>query len=232
MKILAGFHPVSLLRFLNLSRLCCSNGTVLQTGLTFVSVVLSNQIERCEKMNAGCSKLWFSFTASWLPLSSHVQSCTCDSSSIFYFSSSHGAAFWQEALKSVKEVRHRVPRWADTLVERTWSQRFWVCVCVCVGGSICRLRCWEAECDNRCSPAAQGPAPQKPQADNECHTVVTTCTFMENGRRTSLAQTLAVYDEASSINQKIKERAVKHLWNLWREPRLFCGHGQKRLVSK
>ncbi|KAG7230048.1 hypothetical protein INR49_009768 [Caranx melampygus] len=73
---------------------------------------------------------------------------------------------------------------------------------------------WEAECDNRCSPAAKGPDPQKPQADNECHTIVTTCTFMENGGRTSLAQTLAVYDETSSINQKIKERAVKHLWNL------------------
>lgn len=56
--------------------------------------------------------------------------------------------------------------------------------------------------------------PMKPQTDNECHTIVTTCTFMERGRRTSLAQLLTVCDETSSINQVIKGRAVKHLWNL------------------
>ncbi|KAG7512856.1 hypothetical protein JOB18_041458 [Solea senegalensis] len=46
----------------------------------------------------------------------------------------------------------------------------------------------------------------KPQADNECHAAVTTCTFMERGGRTSLAQMLTVYDETSSINQTIKAR--------------------------
>lgn len=72
-------------------------------------------------------------------------------------------------------------------------------------------------CDNHCSPAARGPGPQKPQAGNECHTIVTTCTFMERGGRTSLAQMLAVCEETSSMNQTIKERAGKHLWNLWWE---------------
>lgn len=43
-----------------------------------------------------------------------------------------------------------------------------------------------------------------------------------------LAQTLAVYDKTSSINQTIKERAAKHVWNLWREPRLIYGRYQKR----
>lgn len=36
-----------------------------------------------------------------------------------------------------------------------------------------------SECDEPPSPS--WPGPQKPQAHNECHTVVTTCTFM--GRR-------------------------------------------------
>lgn len=72
-----------------------------------------------------------------------------------------------------------------------------------------------------CSPCCSGARPAKPQADNECHTIVTTCTFMERGGRTSLARTLAAFDETSSINQTIKEKAVKHLWNLGREPLLI-----------
>lgn len=49
----------------------------------------------------------------------------------------------------------------------------------------------------------------KPQADNEWHTVMTTCTFMERGGRTSLAQTLAVrHDETTSIKQTITQRAL------------------------
>ncbi len=81
-------------------------------------------------------------------------------------------------------------------------------------------------------PSCSGARPTKPQAYNECHTIVTTCTFMERGGRTSLARTLTAYDETSSINQTIKERAVKHLQNPGREPRLIYDHFQKRAGSK
>lgn len=81
-------------------------------------------------------------------------------------------------------------------------------------------------------PSCSGAGPAKPQADNECHTIVTTCTFMERGGRTSLARTLTAYDETSSINQTIKGRAKRHLWNPGREPRLIYDRYQKRAVSK
>lgn len=90
----------------------------------------------------------------------------------------------------------------------------------------------EADYDKQLCSAAQGPGLQKPRADNECHTIVTACTFMERRRRTFLAHTLTVYDGTSSINQTIKEWVVKHLWNLWREPWLIYDHYWKRAVSK
>lgn len=80
--------------------------------------------------------------------------------------------------------------------------------------------------------SCSGARPAKPQADKECHAIVTTCTFMERGGRTSLAWTLTAYDETSSINQTIKGRAGKHLWNLWREPLRIYDQYQKRSGSK
>lgn len=78
-----------------------------------------------------------------------------------------------------------------------------------------------------------GARPAKPQADNECHTVMTTCTFMERGRRTSLARTLAAYDETSTINQTIKERAARHPRNPGTGSLgLIYDRYQKRAVSK
>lgn len=85
----------------------------------------------------------------------------------------------------------------------------------------------EVQRDKQCSPAAQEARRAKPQADNECHTVVTTCTFMERGGRTSWVWTLAQYNETSSINQTIKVRPVEHLKN---EPQLIYHQHQKRTV--
>lgn len=87
--------------------------------------------------------------------------------------------------------------------------------------------------NNQCSPAALGARPCKnPQADNEYHTVVTTCTFMERGGRTVLTWRVTEYDGASSINQTIKERAAKHLCNLWWQHWVIYEHYWKRAVFK
>ena len=167
-------------------------------------------------------------------MNSHTHGCTRHSSSTFYSSSSQRAVFWNKALKWMREVRRRVPRCPDTVVRGGGY-----------GGALSHRqedsthllpshlsprrggRMWQPML-----PSCSGAWPAKPQADNECHTDVTTCTFMERGGRTSLARTLAAYDETSSINQTIKGRAGKHLWNPWREPRLIYDHYQKRAVSK
>lgn len=90
----------------------------------------------------------------------------------------------------------------------------------------------EAECDNQCSPAAQGPGPQNHRRIMNATPSWQLALLWRRGGRTSLARTLAVYDETSSINQTIKVRAVKHLWNLWQEPQLIYNHYQRRAVSK
>lgn len=88
----------------------------------------------------------------------------------------------------------------------------------------------EAECDNQCSPAAQAQGLQKPQAHNECHTIVTTCTFMERGRKDVSGEDALTCDETSTVNQTIKERAERHVRNGSQKPRLIYSHDQKRAV--
>lgn len=126
-----------------------------------------------------------SFNFSRLCSDSHTPSCPCESSPIFYFCSSRRAVFWQEALKWMRELR---PRCADAVVKGTLSSH--------------RLGGERGERDSthllpsHLSPrrggwvwqpvlpsCSRGPGLQKPQADNECHTIVTTCTFMERRRK-------------------------------------------------
>lgn len=170
------------------------------------------------------------YSLTWQSVNSHTHSCTCHSSSIFYFSSSQRAVFRDKALKWMREARHRVPRCPDAAVLRGLYHTD-------EGGqhsspalpsfTVSGGWMWQPML-----PSCSGARPAKPQVDNECHAIVTTCTFMERGGRTSLARTLAAHDETSSINQTIKERAARHLWNPRREPRLNYGHYQKRAVSK
>lgn len=162
----------------------------------------------------------------------HTHGSTCHSSSIFYSSSSQRAVFWDKALKWMREVRHRVPRCPDIVVLRGLYHTDVGLVggqhsspalppFTAAGGWM-----WQPML-----PSCWGARPAKPQAHNECHTIVTTCTFMERGGRTSLARTLAAYDETSSINQTIRERAEKHLWNPGRKPLLIYDHFPSKCVQ-
>lgn len=126
----------------------------------------------------------------------------------------------------MREVRHRAPRCPAAVVKGSLSRR--------QGGQHSALALLSFTAAEEwfwqpALPSCAGARPAKPQADNECHTIVTTCTFMERGGRTLV---LTAYDGTSSINQTIKARADKHLWNLWREPPLIYGHYWKRFVFK
>lgn len=161
-----------------------------------------------------------------LSFSSHSHSCTCHRDSIFYSSSSQRAVFWDGAFKWMREVSRRVPRCPAAAVKGSLSHR--------QGGqrsapALLSFTAAEERFWQPVLPSCAGARPVKPQADNECHTIMTTCTFMERGGRTLV---LRAYDGASSINQTIRERAEKHLWNLWWEPQLIYCHYWKRSVSK
>lgn len=148
---------------------------------------------------------------------------------LFSISALHRELFSETRLWSgFREVRHRVPRCPHSVDKGALLHRRGEgSTPLLPSFTAARALLWQPML-----PSCSGTRPTKPQADNECHTIVITCTFMEREERTSLARTLAVYDETSSINQTIKERAVRHLWNPWWEPWPIYEHYQKRAVSK